>query len=371
MIVFVIVRVGYDCVPEQLSGSGVGRYARELHAAIQREDDVDVVPLGRAHASLDSAGPVRRAALGLWREGAYYPRLMEREARAADAVLVHAPGGFLGVVRDRPQVANVHDVLPLRHPELFPRAIVATQRLFLRRRAPRATRVIAISEQTRADVVELLGVASERVVVIPAGVDERFHPSERDADWLRERFGIDGRYVLCVGTLEPRKNLVGALRAFRLAAAERDDVVLAIVGGAGWRNEAYERELAAGGPVRVVATGYVSDAELVRLYGGAECFLFPSLGEGFGMPVLEAMACGTPVVASNRPALPEVVGEGGLMADPLDPEALAEALGRVLDDATLAADLRDRGLAHARRFTWSACASATAAVYREALADFH
>jgi glycosyltransferase involved in cell wall biosynthesis len=361
------LRVGLDMVPAELSASGVGRYTRELREALARVDGVEVVTLGEAHGS--PGGGVDRALRGLRREGWYYPRGLEREARAHGADLVHCPGGFLGVVRDRPQVVSIHDVLPLRHPELFPRVIVASQRLFLRRRAPRATRVIAVSDYSRDESVSLLGVDRDRVDVIPEGVDERFRPTPRDPAWLRERFGIESPFVLCVATLEPRKNLLGALRAFRSVAVGRSDLQLVVTGGSGWRNEGFERELALD-PARVVTTGWVDDEELVRLYGSAAVFLFPSLAEGFGLPVLEAMACGAPVVSSDRPSLPEVVGDDGLMADPSDPAALAAAISRVLEDDALAASLRDRGLARAARFTWAETAARTVSAYRAALEDF-
>jgi len=171
-----------------------------------------------------------------------------------------------------------------------------------------------------------------------------------------------------VGTLEPRKNLVTALRVFRRVSDELPDVELVLVGGRGWRNEAFERELGRGDAARRLrVTGFVSDQRLVDLYAGAACFLFPSLGEGFGLPPLEAMACGAPVVISDRPALVEVGGEAVLAAPATDAEALAANVLDVLTDPALAARLRTKGLARAAGFTWEAAAEATERVYREAL----
>jgi glycosyltransferase involved in cell wall biosynthesis len=361
------IRVGLDMVPSELSGSGVGRYAIELEEALRAAAGVEVVPLGAGQGA-GGGGTAARALRGLRREGWYYPRGLEREARAAGVDLVHCPGGFLGTVRDRPQVVTIHDVMPLSHPEWFPRMMVENQRLLLRRRAAHADLVITGSEHSRGEIARFLRVRDERIRVLPYGVHARFRPTPRDDAWLRERFGIAGRYLLCVGTLEPRKNLVGALRAFRAVAAGRDDVALVVAGGSGWRNEGYEQELALD-PERVVSTGYVSDEELVRLYGSAAAFLFPSLGEGFGLPVLEAMACGAPVVASDRPSVPEVVGQAGLTADPLDAEAMAAQVERVLADEAFTRDLRERGIEHAARFSWSANAAATLRAYSELLSQ--
>ena len=262
---------------------------------------------------------------------------------------------------------TIHDLLPLRYPELFPRVTVAHSRTSWKGAARRAARVITGSEHTKGELVELLGVEPARVAVTPYGVSPRFRTMDVDAAWLRERFGIDRRYVLCVGTLEPRKNMVGALRAFREVARTVDDVLLVLVGGGGWRNAEFEAEL--GDRDRLCLTGHVSDEELARLYAGASCFLYPSLYEGFGLPVLEALASGTPVVTSDRASLPEVVGDAGLSVSPQDVDALADAVTRVLTDPDLAADLRRRGLARAALRTWDSCAAATVAVYSDVIGE--
>jgi glycosyltransferase involved in cell wall biosynthesis len=267
-----------------------------------------------------------------------------------------------------PLVVTVHDLLPLRLPQLFTRQTRAHTRLYIPF-VRRATRVITPSTHTRAEVIELLGLPEERVVAIPEGCAERFHPREVDRDALRDEFGIKGPFVLAVGTLEPRKNLATVLRVFRRVSAAVPDVELVVVGGRGWRNSAFETELGRDDVARRLrVTGFVSDERLVDLYAGAACFLFPSLGEGFGLPPLEAMACGAPVVMSDRPALGEIGGGATLQAPPLDVEALAAHVLGVISDRELADSLRAAGLVRARRFTWDAAAAATERVYREALA---
>ena len=345
--------------PAAVSPAGVGRYPRGLLPALRQVDGVEleVLSAGRRRGKTVA----RRVLDGVVREGIYYPFGLAAVARGRGVDLVHCPAPFGAVVRDRPLVMTVHDLIALRRPELFSRTIALQLRLAARIHLRRADRILTGSRHTRSELVELAGIDPGRVVVTPYGVEGRFRPVGRDASWLAERFGVGSRYVLCVGTLEPRKNLVGALRAFgRLAV---DDCVLVVAGGRGWRNEAFERELRRQ-PGRVVLTGFVSDEELVRLYSGAELFLFPSLSEGFGFPVLEAMACGAPVVSSDRTSLPELVEGAGLLADPEDDDALAAACERVLSEPALAAELRERGFERATAYSWQACAEATMGVYR-------
>jgi glycosyltransferase involved in cell wall biosynthesis len=359
-----LMTVGFDITPSLVSPAGVGRYPRELLAALRRSPEVSVEVLAAARRA--PRGRLSRVAQGLVREGLYYPFGLSRRARRSNVDLVHCPGPFTPRVRDRPLVMTVHDVLPLRHPELFTRTIVAHMRLVTSAFLRRADRILTGSRHTRNELVELLGLAGDRIDVTPYGVDERFRPVERDSDWLERRLGLRGRYVLCVGTLEPRKNLRAALRAFRLVADEVADCALVVAGGRGWRNELFERELDRASE-RVVLTGYLEDEELVRLYSGADCFLFPSLSEGFGFPVLEAMACGAPVVSSDRTSLPEVVGDAGVLVDPEDVEGQAAAVMRLLSEPELAGDLRRRGLERSSRFSWDACAASTLESYRRAL----
>jgi O-antigen biosynthesis alpha-1,3-rhamnosyltransferase len=358
-------RVAYDMTPALLSPSGMGRYAREMERALSGRSDVELIRLAASRRR--SSGAARRAAQGVSRELLYYPLLLGRRGTRDGADLLHCPSQ-LGPVRGRlPLVMTVHDLLPLRFPQLFTRVNASHMWLMAKAVLPRAERIITGSEFTRGEIAELVGVEGDRIEVIPYGVAAQFHPQEPDREWLRARFGLGGRYVVCVGTLEPRKNLVAALRAFRRLSSAHQDLQLAVVGGEGWRNEHFERELRDGAR-SVVSTGYVGDDELSALYAGAACLLFPSLSEGFGFPVLEAMACGVPVVSSNRTSLPEVVGDAGLLVDPEDEASLAAAVERILESSAVADELRTRGLRRAERFSWSTSADATVDVYRRVLA---
>jgi glycosyltransferase involved in cell wall biosynthesis len=287
--------------------------------------------------------------------------------------VLFAPNFVPPPTRARRLVVTVHDLAFRRHPETAPQS---TRWWLARidRTLERAARIIAVSEATKRDLIELYGVEAERVAVIPHGVDgEVFHPSTREeVDRIRRRYAIDGPYLLSLGGLEPRKNLPNLVRAFaRLPSDERPTLVLA-GGSVEWNPEGRDalhatlRELPPGVRDGVVLTGYVGEQDKVALLGGAEALVYPSLYEGFGLPVLEAMACGTPVVTSDVSALPEIAGDAALLVDPRDPEAIASAMTRILGEVDLRRDLAERGSSRAAGFTWEKTARSTAEVLHEA-----
>ena len=322
---------------------------------------IDVV-----HPPTGQGGAPRRIAAGLAREGWFYPRGLEHAAATLHADLIHTPASVPAISRRIPLVVTIHDAIPWRNPEWFTRANATQQRLLVTHTAKRATRVITDSHASRDDLVELVGIDPERIDVIPLGVSPAFSPALRDAEWLRARHGATGPIVLSVGTPEPRKNLAGTLAVFERVLQEIPEATLLLVGGAGWRSEDLDARLARAG-ASVIRAGRLSFEDLTRTYASADCFLFPSLREGFGFPPLEAMASGLPVVCSNRPSLPEVVGDAALTAEPDDHDALAAAVVSVLHDRARAADLRTRGLAQSASFTWATTVEQTIAAYRRAL----
>jgi glycosyltransferase involved in cell wall biosynthesis len=322
------LQVGIDVSPLELTGGGTARYLRNLLAALEREPGV------RLHRHR-FRGASRAAKVA--RDTAWYLAALPVAARRDD--VLHVPGHRGPLRSPTPLVVTIHDLAVLRHPETFNRWTRTYSRVFLPRLARAATRVIAVSEFTAHEARELLGVEKSRIRVIPHGVEEPFEPDGPAAD---------GDYVLAVGTLEPRKNLPRVI-----LAAERAGIDVRVVGGVGW------------GDVGVESAGYVSDDELARLYRGAACLVYPSLYEGFGLPVLEAMASGTPVVTSENTALAELVGDAAVLVDPLDVEAIAAGISEA---ARRREELRAAGLDRARSFTWEAAAHATAEVYREAAA---
>ncbi|MFL5732310.1 MAG: glycosyltransferase family 4 protein, partial [Chloroflexia bacterium] len=274
-----------------------------------------------------------------------------------------------------PVVVTVHDLIFLRYPEKYRPAKRRYLKAMTTWSARHAAHVIAVSEATRRDVISLLGVEPGRVTTVHNGVSEQFKPlgrEEREA--FRREKSVTGRAILYLGTLEPRKNLVTLLTAFAALAQEPGcrDVTLLIGGSKGWYYEeifttAERLGLVAGERVRFL--GRVPDEELPLWYNIADIFAYPSLYEGFGLPALEAMACGTPVIASNTSSLPEVVGDAGILAGPGDVDAWCAAIRRLLSDAGDAAVLSERGLRRAGTFSWDRAARETSAVYRRVLSN--
>jgi glycosyltransferase involved in cell wall biosynthesis len=235
----------------------------------------------------------------------------------------------------------------------------------------RAAAIIAVSENTRRDVTRLMGIPAEKIVVIHEGVNPAYHGAiaAGEVARVRQKYHLPARYLLFLGTLEPRKNIGVLLEAYHALLARDDSVPrLVVAGRKGWLFEpVFQKVEALGLGERVSFTDWVPEADTPALVAGAEVFVYPSLYEGFGLPPLEAMACGTPVITSTASSLPEVVGDGGLLVDPHDAAGLAQALERLLADDALRADLRGRALARARQFTWEAAARQTLAVYAQVL----
>jgi glycosyltransferase involved in cell wall biosynthesis len=266
-------------------------------------------------------------------------------------------------------VVTIHDVIPLALPWAFPPRHRWVLTAALARVRRQADLVIVPSAAAAEDVVRYLNMDRQRITVIPMGCDARFQPMVNAARLvqLRRRYALPERYVLFVGTLEPRKNIALLLEAFSRLLAERpqDDIQLVVAGGKGWGDGRLIATMEALNiRRRVIFTGFVEDDDLPDLYRGAQMFVYPSLYEGFGLPVLEAMACGTPVITSNRSSLPAVAGDAALLIDPTRPDDLAAAMSAIMSNGALHEELRWKGLARAKEFTWEAVAHKTMDVYR-------
>jgi glycosyltransferase involved in cell wall biosynthesis len=271
-----------------------------------------------------------------------------------------------------PMVATIHDLSFEHLPQTFKRRSRMQLRLTVRRTARSARFVLVPSEHTRRDICETYGIDGERVRVTPLAAPPHFAPvrDEREVRRITELYGLAGDYVLAVGSIQPRKNLVrliSAYSALRRARPQANLPKLALVGKRAWLYDETLRAIAACGIGDLtVLTGYVSEAHLPALYTGALCFVYPSYFEGFGLPPLEAMQCGAPVIAGNRTSLPEVIQDAGLLVDPFDKDDLAWAIARLIDDPTLRAQLRAKGLERARQFSWRETARLTLEAYERA-----
>ncbi len=302
----------------------------------------------------------------LWEQG-LQPWVIRRERLH----LLHALAYVTPVIAPCPTVVTVHDLSFVRYPEAFRPLNRLYLRVMTRRSVFRARRIITDSRSTQNDLVTLWGVSADRISVVPIGVEGDYRPAPAaEVEAFRRHRGLPDRFVLYLGTLEPRKNVTAAIAAFaRWVQATGDRKTWLVVAGAkGWYYQTvFARVQALGLADRVLFPGYVPAAELPAWYRAAEVFVYPSLYEGFGLPPLEAMACGTPVITSNTSSLPEVVGDAALLVDPYDVEAIAEALARLLEDEELRQRLREAGLARARQFSWERTARETLAAYRLAL----
>lgn len=268
------------------------------------------------------------------------------------------------------QVITIHDVVPMDHPEWLTSKFAIWYRLLLPGLAKRVTHIITVSEFTKQRVIETLRVPQEKISVIYNGVDSRFAPCPgEDTAKVRATLGLPSdRYMLSLGSLEPRKNLHSLLQAWDQVLPDLPQDLWLVVTGAKGKSLVFGNFSLEKLPPRVFLTGHVNDEYLPALYSGALLSAYLSLYEGFGLPPLEAMACGTPVVTSDTGAIPEVVGEAAIRVNPYDVEAIAWGIRHVLEDSVLRENLRRKGLERAKRFTWERTAKLTWEVLRDAAA---
>lgn len=359
--------------------AGLGRYAESLaRSLIAAHPDRYTLFYNRERGIEPLAGlahvPARSVALGYkpWRMLVWGGQLARLGFdRLVSGELFHATEHLLLPLRGIPTVLTVHDLifghLPAHHKRLNRWYLNLAMPLYCRR----ATHIIAVSEHTRRDLIAAYGLAASKITVVHEAAASHFRPPSPEAvSAVRSRYGLPERYLLCVGTIEPRKNLSRLLSAFEAVRDEGLTDGLVIVGRRGWLYGSFLAQLE-GSPAKeaVFFPGYVPDEDLPAFYGGAQALAFPSLYEGFGLPVLEAMACGTPVVASERSSIPEIGGDAVSTFDPTDEEAIARALCQVLRDPDLQREMRARGLVQAARFSWARAAAETEAVYDRVLGE--
>jgi glycosyltransferase involved in cell wall biosynthesis len=373
------VRVTIDYTPALRQSAGIGRYTRGLIRALAQIDHENNYTLFSAGQAPGAQGwppnfslrtvPVQARHLGIAWHRLHLP--MPADWLAGPADLFHSPDFTLPPLARARGVVTVHDLSFLTVPECADPRL----RAFLARAVPsavrRARRVLADSGNTADDLNRLLGVPADKISVVQAGIEPRFEPV-RDSDCLarvRARYQLPDHFILGLGTLEPRKNFAGLIRAYgalQQRAGVSQDLVIA--GGPGWLYQGiYDEAKRQPLPMSIHFPGFVADEDLPALYSLADIFAFPSLYEGFGIPPLEAMACGTPVICANNSSLPEAVGDAALLIDARDEGALVDGLHTLVSDDRLRARLVRAGLARAGHFAWSGAASALLAAYRQAM----
>ena len=321
--------------------SGVQRYAIELQRRI-----------GDRVTAVAPRKPMHGLKGHMW-EQTYLPTIVR-------GGLLWSPANS-GPLAVKKQVVNVHDVASIDHPEWYSPAFGTWYRWMTPMLIRRAQRVLTLSDFSKQRLLALSRVDESHVVVIPPGVDRRFRPQPgREIERVKAALRIpSSNYILSVGTLEPRKNLQRLLSAWASCVSEvPDDITLVIAGLGGSSRVFSSAQLGAIGP-RVHVTGFVSDGDLPALYSGALAFAYVSLYEGFGLPALEAMACGTVPIAAMNTALPEVIGDAGLLIDPFSSEAIAAALKRIISEPELRDRLRTRAIERSRQFSWERTADLT------------
>lgn len=331
--------------------TGIGVHAAEIAGRLNFE----IPPLVASHREIADRHAIERCRFRVdpmpfgvaWQQWT-----LPRIAREEGVDVVWGPHGTLPMFLDTPAVVTVHDLSSITMPHRHRLKTIASFNIFIGRSLAIAREIAAVSRSTADALMRGFGVASSRITIVPNGVDDWFSPPgpEEIDDLLPEGLPPDG-YVLFAGTVEPRKGVETLIEAFHALPSRHR---LVICGARGWRSSSLERAIER--IPNVVRLGYVDRGTLRALYRHAALFAYPSRHEGFGLPPLEAMACGAPVVASNAGAIPEVAGDGAVLVAPDNPEALSREMGRLLRDPIERRELAARGLERARRFSWEASA---------------
>ena len=381
--------LGVDAIHPPLTG--IGRYAVELVRGLEQRPDIEslryfslgrwvddplaalgapaVMPGRAPRPTLRSRLAGNRLVVQLY--GQLSPLLYRWRLRGNTDALFHSPNFLLPPFAGR-SVSTIHDLSCLLYPQFHPAARVELMERLLPASLNQADHLIVPAQSVRQETIEHFGWPAGRITAIAHGADPRFRPhSATELVPLMQAHGLTaGRYALCVGTIEPRKNLDRLLDAYRaLPAALRERHPLVLAGSRGWNSDALHQRIAgycAEGWLRYLE--YVPEAQLPALYAGAALFVYPSLYEGFGLPILEAMACGVPVITSKVSSMPEVAGDAGWLTDPLDTDALRAALQQALEDPGWRQQAGAASLQQAKRFSWTRAIDETVAVYRRVAA---
>lgn len=357
------MRVGIDIQSTVGLKTGIGYYTSRLVERFKSSEGIDF-----AYYKDDRFQELNTARRMYW-ENMALPRLLGR----GNVDVLHIPG-FAGprMTKNIKKVVTVHDLIGI----IYPGNLAPVSRFYWRTWLPACVKsadlIISVSENTKRDMIRLLNIPERKIRVIYSAAHESFRPIQNSQS-LREhikKYGIDSKYILTVSTIEPRKNMVNLIKAFAvyLNSSAGQDISLVIVGKKGWGyNECVKAALEAGLEDNVIFCDYIDEKDLPIIYNLAELFIFPSFYEGFGLPVLEAMSCGTPTICSNTSSLPELTGDAAILIDPLDNAAMTDAINHVLSDEAFRDKLSGKGLERSARFSWDQTAQETVKVYHEAM----
>ena len=365
------MKIGLDARTTQGSFTGDATYWRELIEGLSRLDQEDDIKLylfpKLAEPQFTLSRPLEKRYLQArnWRTWSLFsfPRALKSDGIELAHVQYSIPPSM-----PCPVVTTIHDVSFKRYPEFFTFMDRTILDMAVKRAGKAAARILTVSEFQKSEIVELYGISPDKITATHLAAGEQFKPVDRDQarSQLKEEYGIDKNFVLSVGVIQPRKNLQRLLEGYaKLDKEIRSSHKLVIVGKYGWKESGFPKKIEELGLVDdVVLPGHVPYEELPVFYSAAELFVYPSVYEGFGLPPLEAMACGTPVVTGNRSSLPEVVGNAGIMVDPYDPAEFTNAITKVLSDESLRTEMSRKGLAQAKNFSWTKMAEQVLQVYR-------
>lgn len=377
------MRIGIDYTPAVMQGAGIGRYTRGLVGALLELDTQNQYRLiysypgdtrpepffPKLHHVSERPLPIKERMLTILWHRFRLPLPVELFSGPLD--VFYAPNFVIPPARHAKSVLTVHDLSYLLVPECHTPELRAYLEKTVPRSLDRASIILADSYTTKNDLIVLLDVPAEKIEVVYSGVSAAYTPVDDPArrQQVRERYGLDRPFILMLGTVEPRKNIVRLIRAYDQLRREAGiPHILVIAGKRGWvSDEIYATPGKLGISDDVKFLDYVAEPDLPALYSAADLFAYPSLYEGFGLPPLEAMACGTPVVCSNTTSLPEVIGDAALTVDPHNTGAIAEAMHRVLSEYDLREQMIARGLQQASQFTWHAAASRLPEIFQRAV----
>ncbi len=370
-----------DAIPLDNLGTGISRYVRNLYLQLEKLPDATVYYYNGKRCTKEMPG---RAHAGSWIKKTSFAwklpdplilgyrtatwlayeyrarRLLTHGAFHVYHETAFTPSALKGI----PQVFTIHDLSLMKFREMHPRERVWFSDLFFNRRIHYATHIITVSDFIRSEICKEFPIDPDRVTTIGEAPDPSFFPREKKKiDEVLKNLKLPQEYLLFVGTLEPRKNLPLIMKAL---ARGKDDIPIVLVGWEGWGDDLWWRKAKEVGITdRIFTTGYVDEESLACLYSGALALIFPSFYEGFGLPLLEAMACGCPVICSNAASLPEVAGDAAMFIDPYDDEDLAHAIHEMVLDRRMRNDLKRKGLKRAGQFSWERAAKQTLAVFKK------